>query len=153
MRQGQQGPGQQDGEQQGWNQEKIQWRTTQQPLPLLDERQPHAELSLQCRYALVDQIEADMGHARDVRRCACGQVERRARDSCLVVLTRPGQPFHRMPIVIARGEVHASVDARRVLAQHLLHATHALDELAPIGCREHAQAVDTVADGDLFGRL
>ena len=153
MRQGQQGPGQYGAEQQRRGQEEIQRRTPEQALPPLDERQPHAELSLQRRYALIDQVKTDMGRAWCIGRRAGGQCERRVRDCCLVVLARSGQALHRMPIVIAGGEVHARVDAGRVLAQHLFHATHVLDELAPIGGREHAQAVDAVADGNLLGRL
>ncbi|MNF91607.1 hypothetical protein D3C84_742130 [compost metagenome] len=55
--------------------------------------------------------------------------------------------------MVARREVHGGIDRRRVLPQHLLDEAQALDELAPVGRRQQAQAADAVADGHLVGRL
>src|SRR3546814_7346821 len=56
-------------------------------------------------------------------------------------------------LAVAGGEVHPPVGGARIVAQRLLHHAHGLDELAPVGHRQQAQAADAVADRDLVGGL
>ena len=65
----------------------------------------------------------------------------------------PGDLFDRVAIQVAGGEIHRREDARRILAQHLVDHAHRLDEFAPVGRSQDAEAADAVADRDLVGGL
>ncbi|MNI38234.1 hypothetical protein D3C73_923670 [compost metagenome] len=65
----------------------------------------------------------------------------------------PGQAFDHMAVAIAGGKVHVGVDRRRVRAQDLFDMAEQLDELAPVGRCQQAQAGDAVADGHLVTGL
>ncbi len=82
-----------------------------------------------------------------------GQLDALAGHLFFTVAAVPGQAFEHMAVMVAGGEIHASVDPRGVLFQYLFDPAHQLDELAPVAGREQAQAGDAVADGDLVGGL
>ena len=81
------------------------------------------------------------------RRCATSASRRRLGQRLA------GDALDHVPVAVARGEIHARVDAGRVLAQRLLDDAQRLDELAPVHRAEEAQAADAVADRDLVGGL
>ena len=54
-----------------------------------------------------------------------------------------------MPVAVARGEVHLTVDAGRLFAERVLDDAHRLHELTPVGGVEEAEAADAVADRNL----
>src|SRR4051812_40313126 len=58
-----------------------------------------------------------------------------------------------MPVMIARGEIHRRIDARRILTERALHGAHRLYEVRPLCCVKGAEAADTVADRNLIRGL
>ena len=85
---------------------------------------------------------------------ACArQRDRALGDFVLRERAAPGDLLDRVAIQVARGEIHRRVDARRILAQHLVDHADRLDELAPVGRSQKAEAADAVADRDLVGGL
>ncbi len=124
------------------------------PLPGHEAHQRHA---FEHRPAAVDEPPADMCLLRPVGAGTGGslarQLDRRAGQFVLGQRAVPGHALDRVAIVVARREVHAGVHVGRVLAQRLLHMRQRLDELAPVGRAEQAQAADAVADRHLRGRL
>ncbi len=57
----------------------------------------------------------------------------------------------RVPVAVAAGEVHRGIHG--ILAQRTLDHAHGLDELAPVGRPQQAQAADAVAHRHLVGGL
>ncbi len=84
-----------------------------------------------------------------------GQRHRRAGDRRLGVVARlataPRDGLDDVAVAVARGEVHRRID--RVARQDGLDHARRLDEVAPVGGAEVAQAADAVADRDLVGGL
>src|SRR3546814_6560039 len=71
----------------------------------------------------------------------------------LVQLAAAREALDQVPVAVAGGEVHPPVGGGRIVAQRLVDHAHGLDELAPVGHRQQAQAADAVADRDLVGGL
>ena len=76
-----------------------------------------------------------------------GQGDRRAGNVDLRAARPPGQLFHGLPIVVARGEVH--LGERAPVTKHFVDHTDALDELSPVEPRDQPHAGDHVAHGDI----
>ena len=109
----------------------------------------HSHAALELRQAFVDEVVAHMRAAR----VAAGL---RQRDSLPRHIgfgegTAFRHPFDRVPVAVAAGEVHRGVHG--ILAQRALDHAHRLDELAPVGRAQQAQAADAVAHRDLVGSL
>src|SRR3546814_6703280 len=85
------------------------------------------------------------GLARKPQRAPC--------NVALVQLAAAREALDHVPVAVAGGEVHPPVGGARIVAQRLLHHAHGLDELAPVGHRQQAQAADAVADRHLVGGL
>ncbi|MDT4817730.1 hypothetical protein FQZ97_508130 [compost metagenome] len=145
-------PGQAQGEYRHGAQVEEQGGALQQPLPALPERQAYGQALFEFRTPVVDQVVADV--AGDTPgRCAARQFEGGAGHGRFRVFAVLCQVLHHMAVMVARGELHGVVDAGRVLVQGLFDMAHGLDEVAPVGCRQQAQAGDAVADGHLVGGL
>src|SRR5690606_23754338 len=92
------------------------------------------------------------GLARLARR-ARRTLDRLARDVELARRTAARELLDRMPIAVARGEIHPRIDAGGILREGVLDQAHRLDERAPVECGKFAQAADAVADQHLVGGL
>ncbi len=77
---------------------------------------------------------------------------RHARYFQLALASRQGQFFDHVAIPVARGTVHAGVDRGRILAQDLLHAAHALEEMRPVVGTDGAQAGEAVGHDLIAGQ-
>jgi hypothetical protein len=126
----------------------------------LRERDLHAGGALELRPAFVDEIEADVGLALVVaidgtaaRGGVTGHPEREPRHVAFRHGARARDRLDDVPVAVAGGEVHAAVEAARVVAQRRFDDAHRLDEVAPVGGAEEAQAADRVADRHLGARL
>ena len=128
-----------------------------------EDEAPHAppeartvrHVGLEIEAASADQVVADVDRA--TAHTALGGLAR-ALDGAeghaeLTLSAAVGQVLHRLAIAVAAREVHASIDARRVALQHAFDQAHRLEVLAPVECREQAQAGDDVGHGDLRRRL
>ena len=110
---------------------------------------PHARRALERAAAVVDEEVADVR----ARRAPSASRRRRELDRAPardLVLATAGCAcaicLDRVAVAVARREVHRRVDAGRVGAQRALDHAHRLDEVAPVGRAEEAQAADAVAD-------
>jgi hypothetical protein len=111
-----------------------------------------AGLTLDLKTTTRDQVVADMvgsiatgvGGHRGRRERA-----RAFRDRNLVPLGSPRQLLDRLPVPVARGEVHLWVRAGRIAPQHAFHAAHALEERRPVERGQQPHAADHVADRQL----
>ncbi|KFB71348.1 MAG: hypothetical protein AW09_003511 [Candidatus Accumulibacter phosphatis] len=114
---------------------------------------------LQCRQALVDQVEADVprpfakaaGRIADRRRTR--QLDRLAGHLALRQVALPGNLLGGVAVAIAGGKIHPAINARRIFPQGTLDDAGGLDELAPVHGAKHPQAADAVADRNLIGGL
>ena len=124
---------------------------------------PHAprESGLPCDAALelpppsADQVVADVRVAgvRSLHVRLARTLDAFQREQQLSFAGRHGELLDGVAIPVAAAEVHPAVDARRIALEHLLDEAHALEELAPIECRNQAQAANQVGHAGLFGRL
>ena len=74
-----------------------------------------------------------------------------ARHRFLRPVAAGGQLLDDLAVAVTRVEVHARVDARRILAQDPLGLADLFEEGVPVGGLERAQAADARGD-DLVGR-
>ena len=58
-----------------------------------------------------------------------------------------------MPVPVPRRKIHQRICAGRVLPQHRFHMAQVFDKIPPVGCTDHPQRADAVADGYLVTRL
>jgi hypothetical protein len=82
-----------------------------------------------------------------------GQLHRLASHVVLGQPAAAGDAFDRVPIAVARPEIHLRIDARRIASERLLDQTVVADELPPVVGIQEPQAADAVPDRDLVGRL
>ena len=61
--------------------------------------------------------------------------------------------FDRMAVAIAGRKIHPAINVGRVGAQGVLDVTQGLHELLPVHRAQETETRDTVADGNLIGRL
>ncbi len=107
---------------------------------------------LQLGQAGVHQVVADVrapGIVRGGGQRGASAVHRQPRHRLFAPPGPPGHPLDRVAVAIAGGEVHARVEARRVLPQNRLHPALALDERLPVHPRDRAEAGDAVRHADL----
>jgi len=64
-----------------------------------------------------------------------------------------GHFLDHMAVAVPAGEIHDDIGGPRVRSQDPLGHAHGLDEFAPVQGSQQTQAANTVADGDLVGRL
>jgi len=104
-----------------------------------------------------DQVVADVRQSQVLRRVLParfhGECERRLGHRILAGFAVARDALDGVAVGVAGGEVHPGIHAGRVGAQRAFHAGEGLDELAPVGGGEQAQAADAVAHGHLFGGL
>ena len=117
------------------------------PVHRLPRSRPVARGPLQRKQAVVDQVVADVaaprvfaiqGHAS-----AC-QVHGVPGDTLLASAGPLGDPLHHLPVLVAGGERHSRVEARRILPEHRLDPALPLDERLPVRPGDGAQARDAV---------
>lgn len=82
-----------------------------------------------CR-AFSDQVIADVGFALVL--CVLRQGERGLRNILFRLRGPSRHVFHHVPIAVARGEVHARINAGRVIAQNLLGAAVRFEKVAGV---------------------
>ena len=112
-----------------------QGRAPQQPQHRVPGRHPHLRGVFKLRQAGIDQVEADMRcavSAPESGRRRVRQLHRLARHLAFGKRAAAGGFLDHMPIAVAAGEVHALINAGRILAQLVLDHAHGLDELAPV---------------------
>ena len=115
-----------------------------------------ADSAFQPRPSFVDKIEPHVCGAR--RRAVAAGCFRRELDRGVghCVLGRLGlsrHGLHAVAIAVARDEIHSGIHFGRIGPKRLLGDAHRLDKFSPIHRAQEAQAADTIADGDLIGRL
>ena len=100
---------------------------------------------------VVPHVQAPIG----ARPCAAAtrHVDAFEGDAGLVLGPAIGEQLDGPPILIAAGEVHVAIDARRVATQDLLDVTHALEEAAPVQGAGEPEAGDGVGHRHLIGGL
>ncbi len=107
-------------------------------------------------HVVADEVVADV-RARGLRRRPRGRVggqpQRAARHFQFVRAGALRDALDDVAVAVARVEVHARVDARRVFAEQRIDEAHRLEEVAPVERREQPHRGDDVADGDLGGGL
>ena len=118
-------------------------------------RTPHSGDPFQRWTAAIDQIMAHVRRAAAGRLAGTvlGQLHRLASHVVLGQPAAAGDAFDRVPVPVARPEIHLRIDARRIARERLLDQTVLADELPPVVGIQEPQAADAVPDRDLVGRL
>ncbi len=75
------------------------------------------------------------------------------RHRCFADPAAAREHLHRVPVTIARREIHLRINPRRLSPERLLDPAQPFDEILPIDRAERAQTGDAVAHRDLVGRL
>ena len=97
----------------------------------------------------VDEVIADVclalvGGLEERERHAARTIERVLRHFNFREARALGHALDHVPVLVARRETHAAVEARRVLAEHAIHRALALDEDLPVTQPDRPQARDAV---------
>ena len=128
-----------------------------------EEQAPHAlpeigpprDTALELAPPAADQVIADVRRTRvgSAHMHLPGPLDAFEGQQQLPFAGRHRQFLDRVAVAVAAAEVHLAVDTRRVALQHLLDQAHALEELAPVERRDHAQTANQVGQARLLSGL
>ena len=127
-----------------------------QPPEALRDARPVADVRLEVRAALADQVVADMCGAVGHRTSFCslaGAFNRAQRHADLRLAGRRHQLLDGLALAITAQEVHRAVHAGRIALKHLFHAADRLEVVAPVERRAETQACQNIGHRHLGGCL
>ncbi len=119
-------------------------------------RGPNADSAFEQRSASVNEVIPHVGRAivaSDVGDTVTGELDGPAGHLVLRERALLCDILHHVAIAVTGGKIHVVINVSRVAAEGSLDSAHRLDEFSPIHRREKPKTADTVAHGDLVGRL